>query len=199
MHGFINALFSFVFSLGVVGPLALGVVDAVLVTPLAQDVLVVAQSSRHRDTFWLYALMASVGSLLGCVILDVVGRRGGEKALKKLTSPKRMDYIKRKVETGAATAVTMACILPPPFPFTPVIVGAAAFQYPRPKLLSIVAGARAVRFFTLAILAQYFGKAILRLADSPAVWWSIVVLIVVSLGGSAYSIYRIVKRSRSKG
>jgi membrane protein DedA with SNARE-associated domain len=198
VHGFLNALFSFVLSLGVFGPLALGIIDAILVTPLAQDILVVAQSSRHRNTFWLYSLMATVGSLAGVVILDFVGRRGGEAGMKRFASPRRIDYIKRKVEKGAGAAVALACILPPPFPFTPVILGAAALQYPRSKLLSIVGFARALRFFGLGILAQYFGQAILRLAKSPVVWWSIFGLIVVSIAASAYSLYGIIKRSRAK-
>ena len=165
MHAFIQSLYGFILALGVFGPLVLGVIDAILVIPLAQDVLVVALASQHQNTWWLYALMATAGSIIGCFILDVLGRRGGEAGLKKLASQKRVDYIKEKVEKGAGKLLAVAAIMPPPFPFKPAVAGAAALQYPRSKLLSIVAVVRGIRFFGLALLAQFYGKQILRLAE----------------------------------
>jgi hypothetical protein len=87
--------------------------------------------------------------------------------------------------------------MPPPFPFTPFVAAAAAFQYPRKKLLGIIAAARLVRFSIEGGLAIVFGRHILALAQTPAIRWFIIGLIVVSIGGSALSIYSWVKRSRS--
>jgi len=50
----------------------------------------------------------------------------------------------------AAWAVVIACIAPPPFPFTVVIAAASAFQYPRARLLGLVFAARLVRYSLLA-------------------------------------------------
>ncbi|HTS51537.1 MAG TPA: hypothetical protein VMH05_26495 [Bryobacteraceae bacterium] len=74
------------------------------------------------------------------------------------------------------------------------MAAAAAMQYPRKKLLSIIAVARFIRFATEATLATFFGRHILRFAAMPAVHWFIVGLIVVSVAGSAVSIYRWVRR-----
>ena len=186
----------FLIGLGPLGPFALGIIDAILFTPLANDVLVVALSSSHREMFWVYGLAASAGSLCGCFALDWMARRGGEAGLKKVLKPRRLEYVKRKIEKGAGIALTLACILPPPFPFTPIVAGAAAFQYPRAKEMTIIGTVRAVRFLALAALARHFGRQILEFAALPAVRWSIVALIVLSIVGSGISIYGIIQRSR---
>ncbi len=184
--------------MGPLGPFSLGIIDAILFTPLANDVLVVALSSRRRDLFWAYGLAAAAGSTAGCFVLDWMARRGGEAGLKKLLKPKRLEYVKKKIEKGAAVALVLGCILPPPFPFTPIVAGAAAFQYPRSKELLLIGAARAFRFLVIATLARQFGRQILRIAESPVVRWSIAGLIVLSIIGSAISIYQIIRRSRKQ-
>ena len=198
VHALFRQAMGFLIGLGPLGPFALGIIDAILFTPLANDVLVVALSSRHREMFWAYGLAAAAGSLAGCVALDWMARRGGEAGLKRLLKPKRLEYVKRKIDKGAGIALALACILPPPFPFTPIVAGAAAFQYPRVKELIIIGAARAVRFLALAALARHFGRQILKFAALPAVRWSIIALIVLSIAGSAISIYRIIQRSRKQ-
>jgi membrane protein DedA with SNARE-associated domain len=198
VHPLLQQAFHILVRMGPLGPFSLGIIDALLFTPLANDVLVVALSSRRRDWFWIYGLAAAAGSTAGCFLLDWMARRGGEAGLKRLLKPRRLEYVKRKIEKGAAVALALGSILPPPFPFTPVVAGAAAFQYPRSKALLLIGAARTLRFLVLATLARQFGRQILSIAESPAVRWSIAGLIVLSLVGSAASVYQIVQRSRSQ-
>jgi membrane protein YqaA with SNARE-associated domain len=187
--GFFEPVFRFLLHLGGWGLFSLGIVDAILFTPLANDVLLVALVSAHGDRAIYYAGMAAAGSLIGCAILETLSRKGGEAGLEKTMSKERIDWVKKKITTRAGWAVALACIMPPPFPFTPVIAGAAALQYPRVKLLSIVAAVRVVRFGVLAYLASRYGKHILKIAELPAVRWSVIGLIVLSIAGSAWTIW----------
>jgi membrane protein YqaA with SNARE-associated domain len=196
LHPFAEAFFLFFLHLGGFGLLLLGIIDAILFTPLANDVLLVALTSSNRSHWFYYACMATLGSVMGCFILYVISRRGGEKGLARALSPKRFEYVKRKLAKQTPWAVAAASILPPPFPFTPIIAGAAAFQYPRPKLLGIIAVARLVRFTTLALLAVRFGRHILDIANSPVVYWSMIGLVVISIIGSVYTIVTRVRRGR---
>ena len=109
---------------------------------------------------------------------------------------RRIGYIKGKVERNAAWALIVASIAPPPFPFTPFIMAAAALQYPRKKMLAITTAARMVRFTALGALALVFGRRILRWAASPAVQYVLIALIVVCIVGSVISVVGWVKRSR---
>ncbi len=84
----------------------------------------------------------------------------------------------------------VASLMPPPFPFTAFVAAAAAFRYPRIKLLSFVGVARFVRFVIEGALAIHYGRWIIKQAESPLLEHVMIVLIVISISGSAFSIYR---------
>ncbi|HWS96843.1 MAG TPA: hypothetical protein VN620_10280, partial [Candidatus Methylomirabilis sp.] len=56
------------------------------------------------------------------------------------------------------TTVFIGSILPPPFPFTSVVMTAGVMQYPQRKLLSALTAGRAIRFFAVAYLGRTYGK-----------------------------------------
>ena len=85
-----------------------------------------------------------------------------------------------------------------PFPFTAVIAAASAFQYPRPRLIGMVLGVRAVRFSLIAFAAMYWGRGILRIANSPEVIWFMIGFTALCLVGSILSIMRWTRMSRSR-
>jgi membrane protein YqaA with SNARE-associated domain len=168
--------------------------------PLGNDLLVVAMAARAGGLpkAFFYAITATVGSVLGCLILDVVARKGERAGLEVHVSKNRLDFVEKKLKKEAAWALAFASLMPPPFPFTPFVAAAAAMQYPRKKLLSVIAATRFVRFSTEGTLATYFGRRILSFAAKPAVHWFIVGLIVVSVVGSAVSVYRLIQHSKTQ-
>src|SRR4029077_7860396 len=119
-----------------------------------------------------------IGSVLGCLLVDVLLRRAGEKGLEKQLPRKRLEYVKCKEKKNAAWALVLASIAPPPFPFTPFVMASAALQYPRSRMAAIVGGARMVRFTTLGVLALLFGRHILRWVQTPTMQWLLIGLVV---------------------
>ena len=197
MHRFAYHLYLLFAHLGGFGLLLLGVLDSsFLFLPLGNDLLLVALTAQHRDRWAYYVLMAAAGSTLGCLALDLASRRGGEEGLRKSLSPRRFEFVKKKIATSVGFALMVASLAPPPFPFTAVVAAAAVFGYSRPRLLATIAVSRAARFMILALLALWIGPRILRLAESPVVEWSIVVFTAACLIGSGISIYRLIQRSR---
>lgn len=181
-------MYAFFAGLGIWGPFFLSIVDALLFAPLANDILIVGLSAAHHNKAFLYATLATIGSMIGVFILDRISRKGGEAGLRKSLSPRRFDRLKRRVGSHAGIAIVLACTLPPPFPFTAIIAAASALQYPRAKLLVLAGISRAVRFAVTVWLAVHFGKRILSWAEVPAVRLSIIGLIVVSAAGSIWAI-----------
>lgn len=201
MEPFLRHLFSVFLHLGISGLLIVGILDSsFLFMPLGNDLLVVAMAAKAGGLLMalFYAAGATAGSVLGCLILDVVARKGERAGLERHVPKNRLQYVERKVKKEAAWALAVSALMPPPFPFTPFVAAAAALQYPRKKLLGVIAGTRFVRFSAEGTLATYFGKNVLGFAALPAVHWFIIALIVVSLVGSTVSIYRLAKRSRSQ-
>jgi len=92
----------------------------------------------------------------------------------------------------------IACVAPPPFPFTAVIAAASAFQYPRRRLLTVTLASRLVRFVTLGVAAIVFGRRVLRFIDSTSFVWFMGGFSVIYVVGSAISVIRWIRRSRAR-
>ncbi len=199
MGDFFKAVVAFLWGLGGVGLLLLGILDSsFLFAPLGNDLLVVGLTAHYHSVarMFYYAGMSTVGSTLGCLLVDVLLRPAGERGLEHHLPKKRIAYLKQKVERNAAWALVVASIAPPPFPFTPFIMAAAALQYPRKKLLIVTSAARMVRFSAIGALALFFGKRILGWAKNPVVQDVLIGLIVLCIVGSVVSVVGWVKRSR---
>ena len=195
-------LFAFFWHLGGPGLLLLGILDSsFLFAPLGNDLLVVALTAHYHSVprMLYYAGMSTIGSVIGCLLVDVILRRAGEKGLEHYLPLKRIDYVRKKVEKNAVWALIVASIAPPPFPFTPFIMAAAALQYPRVKLLAVTGIARMVRFTALGVLALMFGRNILHWAQSETIQVVLVGLIALCTVGSVISVVGWVKRSRRSG
>ena len=134
---------------------------------------------------------------MGCLLVDIVCRKAGEEGLNRNLPPKRLAYVKKKVHQNAGWALVVASIAPPPFPFTPVVMAAAALEYPRRRLLTVVGAARMFRFTVAGALAMLLGRQILRWAKNDVVQALLFGLVVVCMIGSAVSAYRWIQKSRT--
>jgi membrane protein YqaA with SNARE-associated domain len=196
VHGAVRSLAAFFFSLGGFGLLLLGALDSsfLMFIPLGNDLLVVALTAAHRERALYYVAMATAGSVLGVAFTQWASAKSAEGMGKS----RRVQYVERKVKEHGALALVTAAMMPPPFPFTLFIVVAGALQFPRRKMLPIVAGGRAARFGVEAWLALIYGRRIIEMAQSPYVQGFIIALVVISILGSAWSIYSWVKKSGGK-
>ena len=138
MRPFIHTIARALFHAGGLGLLTLGAFDSSpLVVPMGNDLLVLALSARYHERMLYYVLMATAGSVIGCFATDWISRKS-EGGQKKFVSGKHLDYIRKQVEKRAGWTLVVASLMPPPFPFTAFVAAAAAFRYPRIKLLGFV-------------------------------------------------------------
>jgi membrane protein YqaA with SNARE-associated domain len=197
MGAIANHLFSFFMRLGGGGLVFLGVLDSsFLFMPLGNDLLIVALTMRSHHMLPIYAALATAGSVLGCLLVDWVSRKRGEEGLERMASARRLAYVKKKVKDRAGLALAFAALMPPPFPFTLFLAASSALQYPRKKLLGVIAVSRLLRFVIVGSLAIVFGEQILRLAKTQAVQIAVLTLVVVSIGGSLLSLRSWFKKSK---
>jgi membrane protein YqaA with SNARE-associated domain len=184
------------FRAGGLGLLTLGAFDSLpLVVPFGNDLLVLALSARYHDRMLYYAVMATLGSLIGCFATVWVSRMGGSQ-LKKVASGERLGNIQKQVQKRAGWSLVVASLLPPPFPFTAIVATAAAFKYPRNKLLGFVGAGRFARFVIEGALAIHYGRWIIRQARSPILEDVMIALIVISIVASMISIYQWNRKSK---
>jgi membrane protein YqaA with SNARE-associated domain len=197
---FAAGLFAFLLKSGGVGLLVFGVLDSsFLFLPWGNDVLVVAMTARHHNTVDMlyYAAMSTIGSVLGCLLIDVTLRPLGHEGLKKHLSAGKVKRVTKKVRDHGGRTLALASLAPPPFPFTAFVMAAAALQYSRRRLLVVIGATRLVRFTLLGLLALRFGESILKWSKNPIVQGFLIGLIVLCTVGSALSVYGWIRRSRS--
>lgn len=193
-------LLAFFLQLGALGILLVSIADdSFLFLPVGSDLLTVILVARHHQWIALYVLAGAAGSAIGVFLLDLVCRKGGQAGLKRLVKPKLLAYLKHKMEKHAAGMLIVTCLAPPPFPFGAAIAVASAFQYPRVRLLTLVFVARAIRYSLLGWAAIYFGRRIVRIADSAEFLWFMDAFIGFCVIGSVVSIVHWIRISRSRG
>lgn len=195
----IRSFIGFFLRLGVLGLFVMGVLDSsILFLPFGNDLLVVALTARAPGRFWLYALFATVGSVVGCTITDFLSRKLGEAGLESMVKPERLRVVQHRIKKHALWVLGAAALMPPPFPFTVFLITASAIQIARWRVLTAIAIGRFLRFFLLSLLALKFGTQIIHLSKRDEIQWFVIGLAVVSIVGSALSIAKWVQSSRKR-
>ena len=168
-----------------------------LVLPFGNDLLLIALVSANRNSLiWIaYVLVSALGSVVGVLIVDVIMRKAGEKGLERFVSAKRVETLKAKLENKGGITVFIATLIPPPFPFTPVVMTASALQSPRMQLLTAVFLGRLIRFGIEAVLALYFGRQMIAFLNSDVVTYFVYGLIGMAIVLSTLSLLRWLKRN----
>jgi membrane protein YqaA with SNARE-associated domain len=167
-----------------------------LFLPFGNDLMLIALVSSNRSALMAvgYVIASVFGSILGVIVIDSLMRKTGEKGLERFVSSRRMDLLKQKLENKAWLTIFIATLMPPPFPFTPVVMTASALQCSRAIIIAAVGVGRLVRFTLEAILAIYFGRRVIAVLNSPVVTYFVYGLIAIALVGSVLSIMKWLKR-----
>jgi membrane protein YqaA with SNARE-associated domain len=145
------------------GLVVLGIADNSVV-PLtgSMDVLTVWLAARHREPWPYYALMATLGAVIGGYITYSLARQGGKQAMERKLSKGRAAQFSRTFERWGFFAVAVPALMPPPFPFVPFLVVAGAMQYSSKKFLGALVLGRGIRYSIAAGLGYLYGGHILH-------------------------------------
>jgi membrane protein YqaA with SNARE-associated domain len=154
----------------------IGALDSSLLSlPEINDYLVVGRCYKYPSAAFYFPLFAALGSVLGCLLLYTIMRRGGQALLRKRFKPESIKRVERAYERFGLFAIAIPAILPPPLPFKIFVATAGTLEYPRWKFLLTVMIARSVRYYVEGILAVYYGRRVLLfMKDNGLVILSIV-------------------------
>jgi len=149
---------AFAGSLGAPGLFLISFLDSsVLTFPVINDLLLIELSIQHPARMPLYAFLAMLGSVLGCVVLFYLAEKGGEALFHKHAGD-RAQAIHNWVVKNGFGGMLIAALLPPPTPFKVFVVAAGVFEVPIASFTSAITLARAVRYFGIGYLAIRYGR-----------------------------------------
>jgi membrane protein YqaA with SNARE-associated domain len=151
-----------IFHLGGLGFIPLGLLDSsVLPLPGSMDVLTIVLSARHGELWSYYALMATLGSVIGGYVTYRLARKGGKETLARKFPRRKLEKIYKIFGRWGFGAIAIPALLPPPMPMVPFVLAAGAMQYSVGKFLAALTLGRAVRYSILAYLAARYGRQML--------------------------------------
>ncbi len=157
LSGWKQKVVAFASGLGAPGLFLISFLDSsVLTFPIINDLLLIELSMEHPARMPLYAFMASLGSVLGCVVLYFIARKGGE-AIFHQKAGKHGHAIRHWVERNGFLGMLIAALLPPPTPFKFFVLAAGVFEVPRFSYISAITIARLFRYFGIGYLAIRYG------------------------------------------
>jgi membrane protein YqaA with SNARE-associated domain len=179
------------------GIVLMGILDASMVffLPLGIDFVVILMTARKPELFWLYAMLATLGSMIGSAGTFWIGKKAGENGLTRFVNPHRLEGVKARVERGAFV-VALLGLIPPPFPFTPFVLASGALGMNAYGVLSALSGVRVARFGVEAALASHYGGQILRWMKTPMFKGVIGVFIGLALIGTIVSAIALARSTR---
>ena len=80
------------------------------------DLLTVVLAAREQELWPYYALLATIGSVVGALVTYRLARKRGEEALAKRVKPKTRKRVQRLFERWGLGAIAIPAVLPPPVP-----------------------------------------------------------------------------------
>jgi len=181
----------------VAGPvmILIGALDSSLLSlPEINDYLVVARCYSHPRAVFLFPLFAATGSVLGCLLLYSILKRGGLAVLHRRFNLEHVHRVEHAYARFGILALAVPALLPPPMPFKIFVATAGALQFPRKRFLLTILIARSLRYYTEGVLAVFYGERVLRFLRDNGL---MIVAIVLSLLVIALAIYLLTNKGRA--
>ena len=195
LSGWKQKIVAFAGGLGAPGLLLISFLDSsVLTFPVINDLLLIELSIQHPARMPLYASMAGLGSLLGCVLLFFLARKGGEAYFHSKAGHRAL-AIRHFVEQNGFAGVLIAALLPPPTPFKIFVFAAGVFEVPVHSFVSAIALARAFRYFGVGYLAVRYGTDAMPYLAAHKLQVCVLVIALVTV---SYAFSRLLLRHKSK-
>jgi membrane protein YqaA with SNARE-associated domain len=154
--------------------------------PVPMDAILALYVWNDKGHFWLYCLLASIGSAIGGLLPYALGRAGGELFLLKRINRERFERMRVRFENQEFLAMMIPSMLPPPTPWKACVFAAGVFEMRVGSFMLAVFCGRMLRWLGLSILVlelgpsavgmvAHHGLALLAIVGSLAVagfaWW----------------------------
>ena len=187
---------AFALSIGAPGLFVIAFLDSSFLSfPELQDLLVIGMVVRHKELMLLYASMATLGSVAGCLALYFVGLKGEEALLRRRFHERHIDRAMGLMRKYGGLALLVPALLPPPAPFKIFVLMAGVAEVPLRTFITAIAAGRGVRYFGLGIMAVLWGDAALNFLHQNGQRVALGLGLTVLIAGVSYFAWK--KRHRA--
>lgn len=198
MRRFVNWIEAVALGLGAPGLFLAAIADSSFLSlPEVVDILLIFMVTQHKSRVLLYATSATLGSIVGCLLLYGVGRKGDQFIMRRFNA-QRVERTLAAFRRYGIMAVLIPSLLPPPAPFKIFVLLSGAAGISTGRFVVAIAIGRGIRYFGEAALAFWYGDAALAFlrANGRVVSLSIAILCAAGLAG--YLLWKKSSRGRRR-
>jgi membrane protein YqaA with SNARE-associated domain len=135
-----------------------------------------------------FPLFAAAGSVIGCMLLYSILRRGGQAVLRRRFRSDHIERVERAYARFGFLALAVPALLPPPMPFKIFVATAGTLEYPRWRFMLTVMIARSLRYYIEGVLAVFYGDRVLQFLKDNGLFILGIVAAVCLFGLAVYFI-----------
>ena len=174
-------------ALGAPGLFLAAVADSSFISlPEVVDILLIWMVTQHKSRMLLYATSATLGSVVGCLLLYGVGRKGDQFIARRF-STERVERTLGVFRRYGLMAVLIPSLLPPPMPFKIFVLLAGVAGISASRFALAIGIGRGVRYFGEGLLAVRYGDQATAYLENNLrdVSLAVIGLLILGLAGSA--------------
>jgi membrane protein YqaA with SNARE-associated domain len=157
--------------------------------PGATDLLLIVMITQHKEFVAWYILAAITGSMVGCLVMHAIGKKGGEALVRKRFTGEKIERAMASLQRHGVIAVLVPSLLPPPAPFKIFVLLAGVVGISATRLATAIAIGRAIRYVTLGFLALKYGSRASAYVGEHGTEASLTVVAVLILGFAGYMLW----------
>jgi len=178
---------------GGVGLIPLAILDSSIIPTFGSlDILTAFLSARHADLWFYYALMATLGAMMGSYFTYKLGQKTGLAWIESKFGARRSRQVEYALGRWGSGAIFVSTVAPPPCPTAMFLLAAGAFGYEIRRFFLAVFSGRAIRYGLLTLVAAHYGRRIVRYMRHPGqyLWLSLGVTLLIIAGTAAFLMLR---------
>jgi membrane protein YqaA with SNARE-associated domain len=164
--------------------------SSLLSLPEINDLLIIWMVTQHPGLMVYYAIMATLGSVVGCLLLYYLGRKGGDAMLRRRFHERHIDRAMELSRKYGALALIVPALLPPPAPFKIFVLLAGIARVPLWTFVVSISVGRGIRYFGEGLLALWYGERAIAWLQTNGQAVAIAMGIAALVGGVAYYIWK---------
>ena len=187
MGRFVQRIQVVAMALGAPGIFLVAFLDSsILSLPEIADLLVIWMVTNNKSRIAIYVVSATVGSLLGCLLLYGIGRKGGAGVVHRRFGATNVERALDAFRRHGIMAVLIPSILPPPAPFKifVLLAGVADISVTRFSIAILIG--RGLRYTVEGLLALWYGERAMAFIRDNGTTVALATVAVIAVGFLVY-------------
>jgi membrane protein YqaA with SNARE-associated domain len=160
--------------------------SSILSLPEIADLLVIWMVTYNRSRFVIYVVSATLGSLLGCLLLYGIGKKGGAAFVHRRFGSTHVERTLAAFRRHGMMAVLIPSILPPPAPFKIYVLIAGIADISVGRFAGAILVGRGLRYSVEGVLALWYGERAMTFIRENGPPAALALVAVLVLGFLAY-------------